>query len=49
MAGRLHANSTRSSQGEAAVSTAVSTAGTAASHSGAMAVAAAEAVVGLLP
>ena len=44
-AGRLHAGSTRSKQGEAAVSAA----GTAAARGGEAAVAAAEAAVGLLP
>ena len=44
-AGSLHANNTRSRQGEAAVSAA----GTAAARSGAAAVASAEAAVGLLP
>ena len=44
-AGRLHADNTRSRQGEAAVSAA----GTAAARSGVAAVAVAEAAVGLLP
>ena len=44
-AGRLHVGSTRSRQGEAAVSAA----GTATARGGAAAVAAAEAAVGLLP